>query len=153
MEVYRLSRERFASSLSGKGAAIKGARWNSAGVELIYTANNRSLAMAEVAVHLTLATLPSDFVMMTIYIPDDISLIKLNTADLPEDWNVFPNPIATQKLGDSFIYQNQYCVMQAPSAVTKGDYNLLINPNHKEFKRVRIISTEKFPFDTRIFKV
>ena len=56
MEVYRLTRQKFASRLSGKGAAIKGARWNSPGVEIVYTAVNRSLAMAEVAVHFTLAT-------------------------------------------------------------------------------------------------
>ena len=71
MEVYRLSRESFALPLSGKGAALKGARWNSPGVELIYSAANRSLAMAEIAVHFTLATLPSDYVMLTIFIPDD----------------------------------------------------------------------------------
>ena len=35
MEAFRLSREKFASTLSGKGAAIKGARWNSVGVEII----------------------------------------------------------------------------------------------------------------------
>jgi len=72
MEVFRLSREKFASILSGKGAAIKGARWNSMGVELIYCASNRSLAMAEVAVHFSLATLPNDFVMLTIFIPDTV---------------------------------------------------------------------------------
>ena len=44
-----LAREKFAGSLSGKGAAISGARWNSVGIEMIYTAANRSLAMAEVA--------------------------------------------------------------------------------------------------------
>ena len=48
MEAYRLSRTKFADTLSGKGAALKGARWNSIGVEIIYTAGNRSLAMAEV---------------------------------------------------------------------------------------------------------
>jgi len=152
MEVYRLSRERFAGTLSGKGAAIKGARWNSAGFELIYTAANRSLAMAEVAVHFTLATMPEDYMMITIFIPDDISLIKLNIQDLPPDWNIFPHPTATQITGDQFIPDNKYCVLQIPSAVTHGDYNLLINPNHFDFKRIKIISTEKFPFDKRIFK-
>ena len=68
MQAFRLSREKFASPLSGKGAAIKGARWNSIGVELIYTASNRSLAMAEVAVHFTLATIPDDYMMVTIFI-------------------------------------------------------------------------------------
>ncbi len=152
MEVYRLSKQIYASILSGKGAAIKGARWNSIGVEIIYTATNRSLAMAEVAVHLSLATLPSDYMMVTIHIPDDISLLKLNSTDLPTDWNTFPHPSTTQAIGDQFIADNKYCVLQIPSAVTQGDYNLLINPNHPDFKRIKIILTESFPFDKRIFK-
>ncbi len=152
MEVYRLSKQIYASTLSGKGAAIKGARWNSIGVEIIYTAHNRSLAMAEVAVHFSLATLPSDYMMVTIHIPDDISLLKLNSTDLPTDWNTFPHPSTTQAIGDQFIAENKYCVLQIPSAVTQGDYNLLINPNHPDFKKIKIILTENFPFDKRIFK-
>lgn len=152
MEAYRLSREKFASTLSGKGAALKGARWNSIGVELIYTASNRSLAMAEVAVHFTLATLPVDYVMISIFIPDDISLKKLNISDLPVDWDTFPHPSTTQSIGDKFVADNKFCVLQIPSAVTKGDYNLLINPNHPDFKRIKIVDTYRFPFDKRIFK-
>lgn len=151
MEVFRLSREKFLSILSGKGAAIKGARWNSVGVELIYTASNRSLAMAEVAVHFTFATLPSDYFMMTVFIPDGISIQKLNQSSLPAGWNTFPHQASTQTFGDTFVSENKFCVMQIPSAVTKGDYNLLINPNHSEFSKIKIINTEKFPFDKRIF--
>ena len=98
MEVYRLTRERFAEKLSGKGAAIKGARWNSAGVELIYTALHRSLAMAEVAVHFTLATLPNDYVMVTIQIPDDISSKLINEPELPPGWKVFRIRFLPKKL-------------------------------------------------------
>ncbi len=152
MEAFRLSRKKYASTLSGKGAAIKGARWNSVGTEIIYTASNRSLAMAEVAVHLTLATIPDDYVIITIYLPDDISLQKLTEKDLPPDWNTFPHPASTQAVGDKFIAENKHCVLQIPSAVTKGDFNLLINPYHAEFSKIKIVETEKFPFDRRIFK-
>ncbi|KIC94400.1 RES family NAD+ phosphorylase [Flavihumibacter solisilvae] len=152
MEVYRLAREKFAGSLSGKGAAISGARWNSVGIEMIYTAANRSLAMAEVAVHLTLATLPTDFMMLTIQIPEDVSVLELDTEGLPANWSNFPHIAATQKLGDQFVLENRYCVLQVPSAVTRGDYNYLINPGHADFKRIKIIGAEKFPFDHRIFK-
>lgn len=152
MKAFRLSRERFASTLSGKGAAMKGARWNSVGVEMIYTASNRSLAMAEVAVHLTLATVPKDYMMVTIYLPDDVSMQKLTVADLPNNWNAFPHPNFTQAVGDKFISENKYCVLQIPSAVTQGDFNLLINPYHTEFSKIKIINIEKFPFDKRIFR-
>ena len=152
MQVYRLTREKFANTLSGKGAAIKGARWNSAGVEIIYTASNRSLAMAEVAVHFTLATLPIDYMMTTIFIPDDIPLQRLQLTDLPKDWNAFPHPQNTQTIGDTFINNNKYCILEIPSAVTQGDFNIVINPHHIDFTRIKILSNEKFPFDKRIFK-
>ena len=152
MEAYRLTRKKFASTLSGKGAALKGARWNSIGVEMIYMAANRSLAMAEVAVHFTLATIPEDYMMNTIFIPDDIAIKKLHTSDLPPYWNQFPHPSTTQAIGDKFIAENKFCVLQIPSAVTQGDFNLLINPRHSAFKRIKIVGTEKFPFDKRIFR-
>ena len=152
MEAFRLSRKKYATNLSGKGAAIKGARWNSVGVEIIYTASNRSLAMAEVAVHLTLATMPDDYMMLTIYLPDDISMQKLTEADLPIDWNIFPHPNSTQSIGDKFIAENNFCVMKIPSVVTQGDFNLLVNPYLLEFSKIEIIDCVKFPFDERIFK-
>jgi RES domain-containing protein len=128
MELFRLSREIYADSLSGKGAAKKGARWNSPGVEVIYLAANRSLAMAEVAVHLTIATLPNDFMMLTIFVPDEISVKKITIAELPEYWNIFPHGTGTQLVGDDFIKEDKYCLLQVPSAVTQGDYNFLVNP-------------------------
>ena len=152
MEVYRLSRQKFAGNLSGKGAAMKGARWNSVGVELIYTAANRSLAMAEIAVHFSLATLPGDYVMIIIFLPDDISIEKLNISDLPDDWNIFPHSTSTQSIGNKFVVENKYCVLQVPSSVTLGDFNFLINPNHTDVKRIKIIDTVDFPLDKRIFR-
>ncbi|NJO88229.1 MAG: RES family NAD+ phosphorylase [Chloroflexia bacterium] len=152
MEVFRLSREKFAVPLSGKGSAIKGARWNSIGVELIYTAANRSLAMAEIAVHFTMATLPEDYVMITIFIPDDTSIKEVPESALPLDWKDFPHPVSTQKFGDEFVLENKSCILKIPSVVTQGDFNFLINPNHKEFENIRILEITKFPFDKRIFK-
>jgi RES domain-containing protein len=152
MEVYRLSRERFAGSLSGRGTAIRGARWNSVGVELIYTAGNRSLAMAEVVVHLTLASLPDDYVMMKIMIPENLILREVTLNELPLNWNAFPYPSSDQRIGDQFVAENLYCVLKIPSAVTKGDFNYLINPNHPDFSFISIVEVTKFPFDRRIFK-
>jgi len=151
MEVFRLTREKYSGSLSGKGAALKGARWNSTGVELIYTASNRSLAMAEVAVHFTLATLPADYVMVIIHIPDNIKIKDISIKDLPPGWKDFPYPSTTQKFGDNFVSENKYCILKIPSVVTQGDFNLLLNTNHKDFSKIKIAKIEKFPFAQRIF--
>jgi len=152
MEVFRLSRAKYADQLSGFGASLKGARWNSRGTEVIYTALNRSLAMAEVAVHFSLSMLPRDFRMLTIHIPDDLAILHLPINDLPENWNSFPYNSLTQKFGDEWSIQNKFALLKVPSAVTKGDFNLLINPSHSEFDRIFIIENEPFPFDNRIFK-
>ncbi len=152
MKVYRLAREIHATPLSGKGAAMYGARWNPVGVELIYTAQNRSLAMAEIAVHLSLATLPDDYMMLTIDIPDDIKVKQLTEADLPTDWQEFPHPASTQEIGRDFVTENEFGVLIIPSVVTQGDFNVLINPNHIDFSKITIVRIDKFPFDKRIFK-
>lgn len=152
MEVFRLARKKYPLELSGKGASIAGARWNSKGTEMIYCAQSRALAMAEVLVHLPLAVLPNDFVMLTIHIPDAVSIEILNPGVLKEDWNVFPCTFETPLLGDDFAKKNQACVMKVPSAAVKGDFNFLINPNHKDFNLIKITEQNDFPFDKRIFK-
>ncbi|MBK7221453.1 MAG: RES family NAD+ phosphorylase [Saprospiraceae bacterium] len=150
MEVFRLSRARFADQLSGVGAALKGARWNSPGVEMVYTSQNRSLAMAEVLVHLSLGMLPDDFRMLTIWIPDNLPVIKWSLKDLPKNWNEFPFAAATQKMGDAFVLENEAAVLCVPSVVTTGDFNYLLNPAHPDFKKIQILESVPFPFDNRL---
>lgn len=152
MEVFRLSRAKYATQLSGFGASLKGARWNSRGTEIIYTAQNRSLAMAEIAVHFSLSMLPRDYRMLTIHVPDSLAILHLPNNDLPESWNSFPYSSLTQKFGDEFISQNKFPLLKVPSAVTKGDFNFLINPFHPQFDSIIIVENEAFPFDNRIFK-
>lgn len=153
MQVFRLSRKKYSSELSGIGASKSGNRWNSKGTEIIYCANSRALAMAEVSVHISLATLPKDFVMMEINIPESISIQTVKEKNLPENWNDFPHFQKTQKIGDDFIYSKKICVLKVPSAVVKGDYNYLLNPHHQDFCKIKIVNTSDFPFDRRIFKV
>jgi len=108
--------------------------------------------MAEVAVQYTLATLPQDYVMITIFVPDGLSVKTIWENELPENWKKFPHPASTQKYGDNFILENKHCLLKIPSVVTKGDFNFLINPNHKDFSKIKIVEIEKFPFDKRILK-
>ena len=152
MEVFRLSQLKHGKTLSGKGASISGGRWNSPGTTVIYTAANRSLAMAEVAVHFSIATLPEGYMMMTIQVPDNISISEVDSIELPIGWNQFPPLKATQSIGDRFIQEGKTCLLKVPSAVTSGDFNYLLNPMHVEFKKIKITGYDPFPFDNRMFK-
>jgi len=107
--------------------------------------------MAEVGVHLTAATVPDDYMMVTIDIPDDLEIQQVLAASLPDGWNVFPYSTATQSIGDDFILNNRVPVLKVPSAVVQGDFNLLLNPYHPAFKEITIEQTERFPFDSKMF--
>lgn len=152
MELFRLSRAKYGKVLSGKGASSAGARWNSAGTEVIYTAESRSLAMAEVAVHFGMGTMPLDYMMMTLEVPNTATVVEIYTKELPPDWNRWPPLLETRQIGDEFIRSNKVCLLKVPSAVTQGDFNYLINPSHPEFSGIKIVGYEKFPFDKRLFK-
>lgn len=152
MRVFRLIRKKYGIHLSGKGAALSGNRWNSKGTELIYCADSRALAMAEVSVHLSLSILPKDYVMVEIEIPNSVSISSLKTDDLPIGWNSFPHLLDTQKIGDDFVADRKSCVLNVPSAVVPGDFNFLINPHHSDFAFIYIGGQQDFPFDTRLFQ-
>lgn len=152
MRVFRLSRKVYADDLSGMGAAKFGNRWNSKGVEMVYTAQNRALAMAEVLVHLSLEDLPDDYRMVELDLHNSIKFGEIFVKDLEAEWNCHPPNTQTQKMGDKFIADKSFCLLKVPSAVVKGDFNFLINPNHLEIKKIKIIEVVEFPFDKRIFK-
>lgn len=152
MELYRLYRRKYGDPLSGYGASLQGGRWNSPGTELLYTASNRSLAMAEVLVHLSLATLPKDYEMAVLYLPDDLPISRIAPSSLPPHWSGFPPPETLQQLGDRLVREQQFVALQMPSAVTPGDFNLLLNPQHPHFGRIKLLESSPFGFQTRLFR-
>lgn len=153
MHVYRLCKEKYAHTLSGRGAALGNNRWNSKGVEIIYAAQSRSLAMAEVMVHISLALLPADYMMLEIDLPDDLTYGVVPLSLLKNDWDLWPPSFETQNIGNEFISQSNYDVLKVPSAVVKGDFNLLIHPFSKRFHEVKITEAVPFKFDTRLYRL
>jgi RES domain-containing protein len=151
MIVFRLANLKYVNDLSGKGAEKSGGRWNSRGTSMLYTSISRALCTAEIAVHTPLGIVPRDYTLATIEIPDLARLLKTELNKLPDDWESFPLPNSTQLLGDRFIAENKYLVMQVPSVVVQGEFNYLLNPLHKDFGRIKLIRTEPFVFDKRLF--
>ena len=149
MIVYRLSKEKYKNELSGKGAAFRGGRWNSQNTEIVYTAENRALAMAEVAVYAAVQTVPKGYWMLSIELPSRPP--KINVKDLRSGWNHFPHLTFTKTVGDQLIKENKQLALSVPSAVVEGEWNVLINPFHSLFKKVKILDAVPFSFDRRLF--
>jgi RES domain-containing protein len=147
-----LCKAKYSNDLSGKGAERYGGRWNSKGNAVVYTSHSRALAAIELAVHLPLSIAPTHLKLVTIEIPDDISIFQIDSSILHTDWILFPHHPSTKKIGDTWISENEHLLMQAPSAVIAGDFNILINPAHPDFHKIKIADTEDFNFDRRLFK-
>lgn len=152
MIVYRLSKKKYCTDLSGKGAEKSGGRWNSKGTALLYTCDSRALSTAEISVHIPLGIIPNDYFLSKIQIPEDITIFELDPTSLPHNWRSFPHPNSTQEIGNSFVNENKFLVMKVPSAVVQGDFNFLINPKHIDFNKISLLNTEPFNFNERLFK-
>lgn len=150
MIVYRLSRAKYAHDLSGRGAEIAGGRWNSKGLSMIYTGENISLCMAEVAVHMPFGIVPLDYELISLEIPDD-EITTVSRKVLPTDWRSYFTILDTQEIGDNFLRNSSKMILKVPSAVVQSEFNYLINPIHKNINQVKIKKVEAFAFDKRLF--
>jgi RES domain-containing protein len=152
MTVYRLCRQQYANDLSGHGAELSGGRWNSKGIAALYTSSSRALCAIEIIVHVPAGIVPQDYYIVTIALPDDAAIKTLSIKDLPDNWNRNPISAFSQRTGNTFFAEQKALVLKAPSAIIKDEWNYIINPAHKDFGKVKILRTEPFTFDVRLFK-
>ena len=153
MIVYRIEREKYLeTTLRGLGASLSsGFRWNSLNTQLVYTSQSRALATLEVSVHLDLSEdLPNDRYYVLIEIPDSLPILEVYIEDLPLNWDSKPPIKSTQVIGDDFVFFNDAAVLKVPSSIVAEEYNYLLNPNHPDFTKIKVVKTHKMLFDSRI---
>jgi len=150
LRAYRIVKRRFLkTAFSGEGARINGGRWNSIGTPMIYAAQSRALAAMEMLVHLDNLQPLSKFMLVEIHFAESM-VRSLPQHSLPADWNRTPAPPALQHIGDTWSRSLKQVVLHVPSAVVPGEFNYLINPLHRDFRRIRIAQAVPFRFDKRL---
>jgi RES domain-containing protein len=149
MITYRITLAKWAEKLSASGRA---ARWNSNGQFMLYTAGSRALACLENLVHRKSIGKDELFRITLLEIPDSLKIEKLNTNKLPSGWQEFMNYANCQKIGDAWLEKKRTVALQVPSATIPEEFNLLINPRHPDFSRIKLYAVEPFRFDERLLK-
>ena len=152
MIAYRIARTRHIRDLSGLGAKLYGGRWNSKGTAIAYTSENRSLATVEYLVHVPISIIPDDLSIASIEIPDSIKPKYLLLRDLPKNWRDYPPPPELAEIGTKWALSLASLLLRVPSAVVENEFNILINPQHPDIKRISISKIEKFRFDKRLVR-
>ena len=148
--VWRITRSiHTVNPLSGEGAARSGSRWNSRGVRVAYTSTSRPLAVLEMLVHVTRESVPDDIVLIPIDVP---AALIAEMASPPPDWNALPWSDPSRDAGDKWAHDKRSVALLVPSVVLPAERNLLINPLHPDFRRVKLHAPEVHAIDRRLLR-
>jgi RES domain-containing protein len=152
VRLYRITKTQYINDLSGEGSRLYGGRWNKAGDAMLYFSQNLSLSLLEIIVHVDYAQLPLDYSFLEVEIPDS-NIKKIQSIDFIEPkWSTEKAVNQLQMLGSNWLKKKESLAMMVPSAVMNQENNIIVNPFHKDFEKLKIIRTDKMDFDPRLFR-
>lgn len=152
MRIYRISKTQYINDLSGEGARLYGGRWNMKGDAMLYFSQNLSLSLLEIIVHVEYAELPMDYSFVEAEIPDScikkIQSIDFIQPKLSSDGSVNE----TQMVGSNWIINKEGLAMSVPSVILPQEHNILINPKHVDFEKLKVLGIHQLDIDPRLFR-
>jgi RES domain-containing protein len=150
---YRVLRKKSSRNpFDGEGAFRYGGRWSSPGIRLSYASEHQSLAMLEYFVHLDQDDPPGDLVLAIAEVPDDVPGARVEVKELPANWLDAAAPPELNRFGDEFAQRGEHCLLLVPSVLAPSEYNCLLNPDHRDFKRIVVREQQPLSYDPRMFR-
>jgi RES domain-containing protein len=168
MHLYRITTEKWARYPSGNGGLYVFGHPHHKGIQVLYTATTRALAVLEKVVHVEAAGTPDKFVIITLELPTAYSIQEVRAEILPKDWNKlsynlgntsrFPASLIKSQtttslladMGTTWLKGQISLSLKVPSAILLQEYNVLLNPTHEEMSRIKLLSVDTFEFDPRL---
>jgi RES domain-containing protein len=152
MKFWRICRRRYvAEAASGEGARLYGGRWNSRGVRVVYASTSLALAAVETFVNLEPNLQPGDLVSIEGEIPEATGVEKVDLKALPAHWYETRDE-SLRRFGNEWIEAGRTVALLVPSAAIRGEWNVLLNPAHADFSKVKFQKPQPFKFDARMFR-
>lgn len=152
MRFWRICRRPYAAeAASGEGARLYGGRSNSRGVRVVYASTSLALAAIETFVNLEPNLQPKDLVSIEGEFPDALEIGRVELKALALRWHERRDE-SLRRFGDDWVRAGRTLALLAPSAAVRGEWNVLLNPGHAEFSKVKFRGPEPFDFDARMFR-
>ena len=140
------------ATMDGAGGLYVSGRWHTKGHPVVYCTSNPSTALLEILVHMSIDSedIPERFQVLKIEGPDTVSRDRLDGDELPPNW---ADDIAgTQSIGDRWLSEKRSLLLEVPSVLVPETWNVLVNPQHPDFKLLKIVAVYDHPFDLRFLK-
>lgn len=141
-----------ADDLSGVGARWSGGRWNRKGAQVIYASASVALACLETLVHLNSGGLPLNRYLVRIDVPDKVwnRAITLSADALAPGWDATPPGKVSLDTGDQWLREGASALLLVASAVVPLEWNVLINPLHKDSAGIGAAKLSRWLYDPRL---
>ncbi|HEX2122177.1 MAG TPA: RES family NAD+ phosphorylase [Thermoanaerobaculia bacterium] len=150
LTAWRIVKAKFADeAFTGDRSLVTAGRWHSAGTRVIYTAESVSLATLEILVHLDPGRPFPEYVVIPCYF-HEVLVEELDLTQLPENWFTTVSPPALRIFGDRWARDRVSAVLKVPSAVTRVEFNYLLNPEHPDFRSIDIGEPRAVVLDERL---
>lgn len=117
---------------------------------MLYTSENRSLALSEYWIHVHPSNLPTDVCIVGIEVPDAARIMSIPLSSLPEHWRDGQPLTSLQQTGDRWAQSRQSLVLKVPSAVMPLEFNYILSPGHQDMAGVSIVSITDYVWDRRM---
>jgi RES domain-containing protein len=149
-QAWRIADGRF-DPFSAVGASLVGGRWNSPGHGVIYASRSYAGAMLECLAHAGIGRVPKTHVAIEIAIPGGVVVERHDETSLSPEWDHSDLRVA-RAFGDAWIRDQRTAVLIVPSVVARREGNVLLNPQHPDFKKITAGLPEPVIWDVRLFR-
>lgn len=141
-----------ADDLSGKGAAVAGARWNHPGERVTYASTSISLAAWETRAHFGKGgALPWNRYLVRIDVPDAVWAARTVLHRPPAvGWDAIPEGRVSRNAGSAWLKGAATALLTVPSVIIGEEDNVLINPAHAEHVQITAAKVRRFIYDHRV---
>ena len=146
---YRLIKAKHAgSAFDGEGARLYGGRWNSKGIQIVYTSESLALCTLEIFVHLPSYERLKNYIYIPLVFDSDLVI----DAQIIDGWYARPVSKISQSIGDQWVKENRTPVLRVPSVIIPEGSNYLLNFNHPDSNQIKIGDPKPLNFDPRLKK-
>jgi RES domain-containing protein len=148
MQAWRIVHRNFAQ-MDGEGSARHPGRWNGPGQRTIYAGGSFAIAMLERLCYTGIGRVPATDVWLGIEVPD--SMVEVFDPAVNPGWDRARSAVA-KAFGVKWHAQGRSAALRVPSAVTKIDWNLVVNPEHPDFAAISWSAPQPVRWDSRLFR-
>lgn len=130
------------------GSKLFPGRWNTPASPIIYTSEHYSTAMLEKLAHGS-GSLPPNQHFIEITIPNGVSYETASPAHLP-GWDHISGAVS-KAFGEMWQRSKRSLLLLVPSIVARLEMNILVNPDHSEFRQITHGLHQPVWWDSRLF--